>query len=520
MKSKHLIFLSFFLMISFNSFSQAPNSFKYQSVIRKSDGTALVNQLINVKISILKGSTTGTPVYSEVHSTTSNAFGIVNLNIGEGTDKIGDFSSIAWSVDSYFVKVEMDESGGSNYTLSSVSQLLSVPFALYATKAGNGFEGNYNDLKNKLTAGNGILIDDSNKIINTKPDQIVNINAGAGIDVKGAYPNYSISSKAFVDSLICLSQDEILKLTPSTGNIVYNTTSNKVNVYNGSNWFELMYGDCMPKPTTAFAGPDQVISSGMTINITGSKPTYGIGKWEIITGSGTIQNASNYSTSFTANTNGSVLLLWSIKNSCGISKDTLRVSFLQTSPTITDYDGNVYQTISIGSQTWMKENLKSLHYSDGSIISGAYAYDNVEDNVTKYGRLYTWNAAMKGSVIEGAQGACPTGWHVPSKADWSTLTTHLGGMSIAGGKMKDLSTYYWNSPNTDATNECGFTALPAGMRSENSVFFGDRIGSYFWSSHAYDSNNADDYEITHISPYLWPYAVLKTNAQSLRCIKN
>lgn len=132
MKSKLTIFLTFFLMLSLAAFSQAPNSFKYQSMVRKADGSALVNQSVKVKISILKGSTSGTSVYSEVHSTTSNAFGIVNLSIGEGSEKSGSISMIDWSVDLYFVKVEMDENGGINYTLSSVSQLLSVPYALFA----------------------------------------------------------------------------------------------------------------------------------------------------------------------------------------------------------------------------------------------------------------------------------------------------------------------------------------------------------------------------------------------------
>jgi hypothetical protein len=115
---------------------------------------------VKVKISILKGSTSGTSVYSEVHSTTSNAFGIVNLSIGEGSEKSGSISTIDWSVDSYFVKVEMDENGGINYTLSSVSQLLSVPYALFANTVSsidwskiqskpNLFSGSYNDLSNK-----------------------------------------------------------------------------------------------------------------------------------------------------------------------------------------------------------------------------------------------------------------------------------------------------------------------------------------------------------------------------------
>lgn len=135
MKSKHTLFLAFFLMLAHIVFSQAPNSFKYQSMVRKADGSALTNQSVKVKISILKSSTSGDVVYSEIHSTNSNTFGIINLNIGEGSSLSGSFTSIDWSIDTYFVKVEMDENGGENYTLSSISQLLSVPYALNANSA-------------------------------------------------------------------------------------------------------------------------------------------------------------------------------------------------------------------------------------------------------------------------------------------------------------------------------------------------------------------------------------------------
>ena len=126
MKSKLTLFLALYLMLSFAASSQAPNSFKYQSMVRKTDGSALASQSVKVKISILVSNASGASVYSEIHSTTSNAFGIVNLNNGVGYNKSGSISTIDWSSDSYFDKIEMDETGGTNYTLSSVSQLLSV----------------------------------------------------------------------------------------------------------------------------------------------------------------------------------------------------------------------------------------------------------------------------------------------------------------------------------------------------------------------------------------------------------
>lgn len=151
--------------------------------------------------------------------------------------------------------------------------------------------------------------------------------------------------------------------------------------------------------------------------------------------------------------------------------------------TITDYDGNVYNTVTIGTQTWMKENLKALHYSDGSAITEVFAYGNEESNVANYGRLYTWNAAMKNSLLETAQGVCPSGWHMPTVAEYDVLINFLGGESVAGGKMKEAGTTHWIDPNTGATDESGFTALPGGFYFNSSVGF-LKLGEYakFWTS--------------------------------------
>ncbi len=167
--------------------------------------------------------------------------------------------------------------------------------------------------------------------------------------------------------------------------------------------------------------------------------------------------------------------------------------------TVTDIDGNVYQTIQIGDQEWMMENLKVTHYSNGDPIPevtsnstwcglnyGAYCnYDNELVNVATYGRLYNWFA------VDDSRGISPEGWHVPTDDEWQTLVDYLGGSSVAGGKMKETGTIHWNSPNHGATNESCFTALPGGFRNFD---FGDffHMGSraFFWSSSDYNSNRA------------------------------
>ncbi len=180
------------------------------------------------------------------------------------------------------------------------------------------------------------------------------------------------------------------------------------------------------------------------------------------------------------------------------------VKFSEADGTVTDIDGNVYQTVQIGTQVWMAENLKVTHYRNGDSIpnvtdnsqwknlsSGAYCdYANDPNYSLTYGRLYNWYAA------EDARGLAPAGWHVASDAEWQTLVNYLGGEAVAGGKMKTTGTIeqgngLWYAPNTGATNEYGFSALPGGYRiSHDGAFSGKGYYAYFWSSTEGSSGSA------------------------------
>jgi uncharacterized protein (TIGR02145 family) len=174
-------------------------------------------------------------------------------------------------------------------------------------------------------------------------------------------------------------------------------------------------------------------------------------------------------------------------------------------PTITDADGNVYNTVIIGTQVWITENLKTTKYSDGTAIptvtdgngSGttndewaflstpAFCWYNNDAATYKdtYGALYNWYAVDAAGNV--GKSLCPTGWHVPTDAEWTTLTTYLGGESVAGGKLKETLTTHWLSSNEGATNESGFTALPGGYRNYTGTY--DEIGLWgnWWSSTGY-----------------------------------
>jgi len=167
---------------------------------------------------------------------------------------------------------------------------------------------------------------------------------------------------------------------------------------------------------------------------------------------------------------------------------------------ITDIDGNTYKTVTIGTQTWMAENLKVTKYNDGIAIpnvtdntawseltTGALCdYDNTPSNSETYGKLYNWHAVNTGKL-------CPTGWHVPSDAEWTELTDYLG--ENAGGKLKatgtiEAGTGLWYDPNTGATNETGFTALPGGHRLYDGTFYYVGNFGHWWSATEVDTDSA------------------------------
>ena len=191
--------------------------------------------------------------------------------------------------------------------------------------------------------------------------------------------------------------------------------------------------------------------------------------------------------------------------------------------TVTDYDGNVYETVTIGEQVWIKENLKSRHYSDGTPVPDVVAYNNDDSLGAIYGLLYTWDAAMKGSSQPGDQGVCPCDWHVPTDAEWTILENHLGGSSLAGGEMKETGTEHWLPPNTGATNSSGFTGLPAG---EFDAYFNPNkfwllhTAAVFWTSTQTNQSQAWERYLSHDDAVCGRLAWYKVMKYSIRCIKD
>ena len=190
---------------------------------------------------------------------------------------------------------------------------------------------------------------------------------------------------------------------------------------------------------------------------------------------------------------------------------------------ISDVDGNSYKTVTIGTQQWMAENLKTTKYNDGSAIQliqvqstwasftgGAYSdYDNTPDNSAVYGRLYNFN------VVDNAKNVCPQGWRVPTTNDWTVLENYLGS-SLAARKLK--STSGWLGDNANGTNETGFNALPSGFRDVTGFGLQGTLG-YWWTSSA-ASTSAATGVLMSINSYLEKPIINKQNGIAIRCIKS
>ena len=197
------------------------------------------------------------------------------------------------------------------------------------------------------------------------------------------------------------------------------------------------------------------------------------------------------------------------------------------SETITDIDGNVYHAVTIGTQVWLLENLNTTKYRNGDPIpfvtdatawgtaADAYCnYNNDESNSTTYGRLYNWHA------VNDNRNIAPSGWHVANDDEWTTLISYMGGLDVAGGKLKETGTSHWQSPNSGATNEAGFTALPGGYCNIDGSFGRLTDIGYWWSSTA--GGNLGSWQIC-----LFSYdidALRVSNRQniglSVRCIRD
>jgi uncharacterized protein (TIGR02145 family) len=194
---------------------------------------------------------------------------------------------------------------------------------------------------------------------------------------------------------------------------------------------------------------------------------------------------------------------------------------------VTDIDNNKYKTVQIGTQIWMAENLNVSHYRNGDSIiqvldkkvwsnlnTGAWSNYNYDTALGRiYGKLYNWHA------VNDQRGLAPSGWHIPSNNEWKILENYLGGY-IEAGKMKEPGTSHWLSPNSEATNESGFTALPGGSCAINGTFSNIGANGYWWTSTEYYASMAWYRSLDYQYPSIYNSTDNKGNGFSVRCVKD
>jgi uncharacterized protein (TIGR02145 family) len=506
-KKKIISFISA-VVLSASLWAQAPNKMSFQTVVRNNLGKLVVNKSIGVRLSILKTSSTGTAVYVESHTKTSNVNGLLTLEVGTGAVTSGAFATIDWSQGPYFLKTEMDVNGGANYTITGVTEFVSVPYAKLSDKA--------NSVK---TVANGANVGDMNFWNGTTWVPLNKGIQGQTLTFCDGKPTWTIGGvcPGTITALNCPSATNNGTLTATTAasgvTSVISYTGGNGGVHNGQ-----------VVTSTGVTGLTATLQAGTFANGNGGL-TY------IITGT----PATSGTASFALNIGGKTCALTrtvAIAQTSGINFTSIGAPVGSFQNNVSDIDGNTYKTVQIGTQVWMAENLKVSKFNDGSTIPNvtddsiweynktlaSAHYNNDVANNAKYGKLYNWFAVSK--TTNNNKNICPTGWHVPTDAEWTVLIDYLGGADVAGGKMKEVGTTNWGSPNTDATNISLFTGLPGGNRSGGGSFYLAGELGVWWSATQYDSSSARYRYLMIYSGLVDSSFDSKKKGFSVRCVRD
>lgn len=388
---------------------------------------------------------------------------------------------------------------------------------------------------------------------------VFNTYAQVGINNDGSDPENSaiLDVKSTEKGILVprMTPSEIAAIpNPASGLLVFNTTDEKFYVYifADNRWKVVQLGSSEITPLAIYSigtggSCSNTIVNGLYYAENGLSSSHYIsldvnvttpGSWIILTdtvngysfsGSGTFTSSGSHQVTL-AGTGTPILaqtdnFTATANNSGGTCSFDVVINTFSCGDNIS-YEGQLYSTVQIVNQCWFVENLNIGVRIDGSNDQAnnsdieKYCYDDSESNCDTYGGLYQWGEAMQ-YISTNEEGICPVGWHIPSDSAWRELIDiSLGGSGFAGGKMKETGTTHWNSPNTGATNEYGFTALPGGCRNVDGTFEVIGTRGNWWSSTKYDNTyswtryvNYDNDDVNrHINDI--------TVGFSVRCIKN
>lgn len=531
---KLYIFLAFIATTTI--FAQAPQGFNYQATVRNSTGALIVNQNVNFKFNIMLNSATSLPVFSETHMAPTDDLGQVNLVIGTGTASTGSFTSINWGTGNYYLGIELNT--GAGYIAMGTTQLLSVPYALYANSAGNAQTATPN-LAAVLAVNNGA----NNLKITNLAEPTTAQDAATKNYVDNAYTGNTtlVDGSIFVGNAsntataVALSGDVTISNTgvaTITDNAVSTSNITDANITNSKL-------DKANIPLSGFGAATADVNLGSKKITNLANPINAqdaVTKDYLLSIISNLQNQINNLQNFENSTDNDVDGFNEINGDCNDSNININPNAYEIKDGVDndcdgiidegydglsilqDFNGNSYNFAKYGLQFWTVENAKNVTYRDGtpipqvtdptqwaSLTTGAWCY---YDNNPNKGKLFNWYAVVgihdAASAINPAlrKQLAPTGWHVPSKDEWNTLKNYLiaNGFNFDGtiidnkiGKsMASTKSLWFNGGsagpgqqtgiNIIPNNKSGFNALPIGYRNKDNAYVGETTVAAFWSS--------------------------------------
>ena len=511
--------------------AQAPQGFNYQATVRNSTGDLIINTNVYFKFNVIQGSQTSLPVFTETHYVPTDDLGQVNLIIGQGTATTGAFSSIDWSLGSYYLGIELSINGANNYVAMGTTQLLSVPYALYAENSGNSTPTTPN-LQSVLAENNSA----NNQQIKDLQDPT---------DAQDAATKNYTYSKAEVDALLANLQSQIDDLDSD------NATLNQDLV---GSWYGTSVDNSQPPTTEEIQITLESNGEGHTIFDRYDQDNNLILEREYdVTWSSTANTITiNY---IDYGPDGQQYIDTQTNNYEFIDTDSFRfieddgdVTILYRSNSVTDIDGNTYDYLTYGNQVWTVENAEMVTYRDGTPIpevtdatewealtTGAWAYYN--NDPTKP-RLYNWFAVMGIHDTDPNtpnKEFAPEGWHVPTDAEWTTLEEYLiasgynyDGTTTGNKIAKSMASITgWNSstntgaPGNDQSlnNSSDFNAFPEGARYDDGSQ-DEGYSAIFWSSTESSTNKAWFRHLGSVPSNLYRSYSSKQNGYSVRFVRD
>ena len=516
--------------------AQAPQSMSYQSVIRNSSNALLANTQVGIKISVLQGSATGSEIFSETQAATTNANGLLSLQIGAGNAATGAIANINWANGLYFIKTEIDPTGGSNYSITGTQQLASVPYALYAAKSGGtAFETTAypTDIHNTNPGNVGIGTDLPSEKLDVAGNLKVRGNiSNGGSNASGPYSiatglnttasgqystamgessvsnGYSTTALGIASTASGWGATAIGILSSAEGSASV-ALGSRAKAYSLSEiavgQFNTAYALNTPTSTYEFNGADRifVVGNGQDDNNLSDAMVV------LKNGNTTINGTTTANSFVKAGGSSSQFLMADGSVSEGILATIAamqgQITALQNQ--LAALPQPVLSTVTIGSQIWTSTNLNVTTYRDGTPIpevqdptawanltTGAWCHlNNDPANDAIYGKMYNHYA------LEDPRGLAPVGYHVPTFAEYDTLiqTLPVGECNLDTwyNAFALMSTGFYNGTNTS-----GFSALNGGARSGDAIDFGmpemsqpagafDSSYTGFWSSDPAGSYN-------------------------------